>query len=341
MILKRYLITPLIAILLSFSTILFAQDQPPVQIDLTQVWTPTNIQVLKGQPITVNATGMMNWFTGSCNGQCVSTPSGQQCSYTGFAVQGLECWSLIGKVGQDGAAFEVGTSLVDYAAPSSGELFLGVNDTFYPDNTGTWTATVSLNDDCKPKESATVSDMPFAPQEQGNWCWAAVTQMLMENATGSRASQYSQCSIVNAVIGAGADSSSPSTPYCCSHASSCNTQKSLSLGLATFNYQCSSAGAGLAGTGFLRFSRRDIKKQISCHNRALGFQWADNYGNRHDMVIYGYRQVYDQLILSVYDPQAAVHKGFYKFDISYDDLLYPQRFTFEGFCYNVAPISLE
>jgi RHS repeat-associated protein len=61
--------------------------------------------------------------------------------YGAFEANGLPCWSLIGRFGSSGEAFEVGDS-VDFQA-TGGEFYLGVNDNYYPDNTGSWSATIS------------------------------------------------------------------------------------------------------------------------------------------------------------------------------------------------------
>jgi len=57
----------------------------------------------------------------------------------------LACWSLIGKIGQNGTPFQVGTSLTNFTAHVSGELFLGVNDNILRDNTGSWIARIVVS----------------------------------------------------------------------------------------------------------------------------------------------------------------------------------------------------
>jgi hypothetical protein len=123
--------------------------QQRLQIVLTQPWTDTGMEIVKGQIITVTASGDMNWFTPQPGwpgcpvpGKCVSKPDGTSCPYSGFLAQGLACWSLIGKIG-DGTAFKVGSLLKDFPAPASGELFLGVNDNNYADNSGKWEAEIT------------------------------------------------------------------------------------------------------------------------------------------------------------------------------------------------------
>jgi len=125
-----------------------AQKSATVNIVLTQVWTDTGLQVSSGDMITITASGTLDWYTGGCPvaGTCNTTPSGDPYSscqgLSGFPAPGLACWSLIGKIGQNGTPFQVGTSLTNFTAPASGELFLGVNDNYLPDNTGSWIAKV-------------------------------------------------------------------------------------------------------------------------------------------------------------------------------------------------------
>jgi hypothetical protein len=54
----------------------------------------------------------------------------------------LPCWSLIGRVGNNGVAFEIGVKTV-FHVQSGGRLYLGVNDDSFGDNSGYWTALVS------------------------------------------------------------------------------------------------------------------------------------------------------------------------------------------------------
>jgi hypothetical protein len=55
----------------------------------------------------------------------------------------LPCWSLIGRVGPSGAPFEVGSKITMTAA-AAGEFYLGVNDNFFGDNSGAWSATITV-----------------------------------------------------------------------------------------------------------------------------------------------------------------------------------------------------
>jgi hypothetical protein len=125
-----------------------APPKRDIQIVLTRPLTATGVQLAKGEKILITARGTMNWYTGGCNG-CTSTPDGRPCIGPGFYAVYLPCYSLIGRIGPRGSPFEVG-SYKSVIADSSGELFLGVNDNGYPDNTGEWVATLSAANSSSP-----------------------------------------------------------------------------------------------------------------------------------------------------------------------------------------------
>jgi hypothetical protein len=125
-----------------------SQQTKTLSIVLNQLpWQSTGVQVAEGDLIDISASGDMNWYTPGLNGNgcpkldaCHSTPDGKSCPYP-RQYPSLPCWSLIGKIGA-GEPFFVGSSLTLTAA-ASGELLLAVNDDFYPDNTGEWTAAIT------------------------------------------------------------------------------------------------------------------------------------------------------------------------------------------------------
>jgi hypothetical protein len=119
-----------------------AQQPMTISVRLTQPFTDTGLYLKQGQSVSVSARGTMNWYTGACNGKCLSTPAGIPCPGGGAKRLGLTCLSLIGRVGPAGRPFDVGESLT-FTAPTSGEFLLGVNDNYLPDNTGEWIATLS------------------------------------------------------------------------------------------------------------------------------------------------------------------------------------------------------
>jgi hypothetical protein len=123
-----------------------------VQVILTQPWTGTGIILTKGQLVAITASGSMNYWTGGCQTPwpgfpgCMVSPAGIPAPGPsgghGVPAPGLADVSLIGRIGS-GAPFEVGIGLT-FTAQTGGELFLGVNDVYFADNTGSWIAVVSL-----------------------------------------------------------------------------------------------------------------------------------------------------------------------------------------------------
>ena len=64
-----------------------------------------------------------------------------------FNVEGLEeenHASLIGRIGESGAPFLVGSEL-SFTADTEGRLFLGINDNSVKNNAGAFTATITVN----------------------------------------------------------------------------------------------------------------------------------------------------------------------------------------------------
>jgi hypothetical protein len=120
----------------------------PVSISSKHVYTPTGRVVRAGQSISVTASGRIHFGSppidavdpaGIPTGEC-ATIVGKQSQDQPFVAADLPCWSLIGKVGA-GPPFEVGKEKT-FPAPSTGPLFLGVNDNRLADNSGTWSATI-------------------------------------------------------------------------------------------------------------------------------------------------------------------------------------------------------
>jgi len=117
-----------------------------VPVAITQFWTHTGVQVSAGQSVVVVARGNMNYNPYQCPpNNCIVGPDGlshDACVDPYNPVPYLKCVSLMGRIG-GGQPFQLG-SYTRFAAGSSGELLLGVNDRNPSDNTGSWTATVKL-----------------------------------------------------------------------------------------------------------------------------------------------------------------------------------------------------
>lgn len=124
-----------------------ADSSVTISVPASQPWTDSGISVTAGDSVSITASGTI-YIAGSDPGK---TPAGAPgCVATAdnsippgpFLVPGLTCWSLIGRIGTS-AAFEVGTGTT-FTAASSGELYLGVDDNFFGDNRGAWTAHITI-----------------------------------------------------------------------------------------------------------------------------------------------------------------------------------------------------
>jgi hypothetical protein len=121
--------------------------QKKIAVAATRPWTPTGIQVQIGDDVSISATGVIQ---ANFNG-AKATPAGTSpdCMAAGvvrvpFVAPELPCWSLLGRIGPSGNVFEVGTNR-RFKANAIGQLYLGVNDNFFADNSGHWTAGVAVS----------------------------------------------------------------------------------------------------------------------------------------------------------------------------------------------------
>lgn len=138
-----------------------------LNIPANQAWVPTGISVSAGQTVSISANGTIN--DGSIYPQnATSGPAGlgmvSQDGYSctsnvhnpqpdPYLVAGAPCESLVGFIGQtppqaptalSASVFEVGTSDT-FTATVSGQLFLSVNDNYFPDNSGAFTVNVATS----------------------------------------------------------------------------------------------------------------------------------------------------------------------------------------------------
>ena len=121
-----------------------------VNVSSSQRWTKTGLTVKTGETITISASGTMS--LGPAPIESLG-PAGKPPVFCAdliklegktrpFPAPGLDCWSLIGMIGSD-QPFQVG-SHTSFSATSDGELLLGLNDNRLEDNSGSWSATVSI-----------------------------------------------------------------------------------------------------------------------------------------------------------------------------------------------------
>jgi hypothetical protein len=113
-------------------------------------FTDTGVMLAEGESFNVSTSGTAKYTYTSQN----VGPNGYpfpslKCGYdqyhpymaAAYLAPGLNCWSLVGRIGPTGVIFPVGTSL-DMQSPDAGQLYLGFNDDYYPNNSGTFVATI-------------------------------------------------------------------------------------------------------------------------------------------------------------------------------------------------------
>jgi hypothetical protein len=126
-------------------------------VSANKAWSDTGIHLMPMQQVTFSAQGTItvgaidpvNNFE-SPAGRGIVTDNGYRCSVgaaplpTPFPAANLPCWSLIGKIGEKGEIFEVGT-FSEIKAKAAGVLYLGVNDDDVTDNAGQWSVKIHLS----------------------------------------------------------------------------------------------------------------------------------------------------------------------------------------------------
>jgi hypothetical protein len=139
------------AIILTTMVVLLGSASPAlaataVSVPATQPWTDTGMDV--SGSVTLQPTGTIDvggpegsLGPGGSQTGCVAGPS----SFSGqWVLNGVPCWSLIGRVG-NGQPFGVGGGGTFHLP--SGRLYLGVDDEVaaFGDNSGSWTVQVGTN----------------------------------------------------------------------------------------------------------------------------------------------------------------------------------------------------
>jgi hypothetical protein len=112
-----------------------------VVVQARDQWTDTGVTVRAGQPIIVAATGTIRWGPGRRDG-----PAGEHDSPRNEArpMPNRSAAALIGRVGPDGVPFFIGDNSGQIRVRESGPLYLGINDDYVSDNSGSFRVTVSF-----------------------------------------------------------------------------------------------------------------------------------------------------------------------------------------------------
>ena len=106
-----------------------------VQVDATHPWVDSGVTVRKGERLSFVADGTIRW--GSKPDQ-IAGPEGH-----GAKAGKLGAGGLIGRVGYNAKPFPIGSIRTPIAMPTSGKLFLGINDFIFADNAGSFAVTIS------------------------------------------------------------------------------------------------------------------------------------------------------------------------------------------------------
>jgi len=123
-----------------------------VHVPANVPWTDTGINLRAGDSAAVTASGLIAVAAdgrippkapGGFAPDCAAAASIYGGRFGIFPASQLPCWSLIGRIGGNGMVFEVGARGT-FQARSSGVLLLGINDDSVANNSGFWTAMVTV-----------------------------------------------------------------------------------------------------------------------------------------------------------------------------------------------------
>lgn len=110
-----------------------------VTVDASAPWTDTGVMVRSGQTVYVSATGRVRWGPGRQDG-----PGGEKNSprNDGRPMPNRPAAALIGRIGDADDYFFIGGDEGAIRVRGNGRLFLGINDDYLPDNSGSFRVTI-------------------------------------------------------------------------------------------------------------------------------------------------------------------------------------------------------
>ena len=107
----------------------------------TLPWVDTGILVNTGDRVTFHATGRV----GLVQGEPQVGPEGKTGALSDkYPLPAMQNGALIGRVGT-GQPFPIGSQQTPIPMPGTGTLQLGINDDFFPDNSGAFEVSVTVN----------------------------------------------------------------------------------------------------------------------------------------------------------------------------------------------------
>jgi hypothetical protein len=106
-----------------------------VTVSAAHPWLASGLSVTKGERLSFAAEGTIQW---GAQPDQVAGPEGHDAKAGKLGKGGL-----IGRVGTTGKPFAIGNTRTPLVMPKTGELFLGINDFVFGDNTGAFAVTIS------------------------------------------------------------------------------------------------------------------------------------------------------------------------------------------------------
>ena len=112
-----------------------------IQVAANKPWTDTGIDVRAGETVVFQASGEVT--IGRSPGQTASVDGNGSYHSAQYPEPNAPGGALIGKIGNNGRPFGIGSQSQPLPMPASGRLFLGVNDNEIGDNAGAFSVVVA------------------------------------------------------------------------------------------------------------------------------------------------------------------------------------------------------
>jgi hypothetical protein len=110
-----------------------------VSVDAATAWKDTGIDLRPGQAVYFSASGRVRWGPGRQDG-----PEGEHGSpyNAGRPIPGRPAAALVGRIGEGSDYFFIGDDKGAIRVRGAGRLYLGINDDYLKDNSGSFRVTV-------------------------------------------------------------------------------------------------------------------------------------------------------------------------------------------------------